>query len=127
MEIQTRELDNTVDILVAHRNAAEKRALDAEQSNLICGDVLRASEARAAAANKMAVEMRIALARKDGYIDRVRETDAGAITTAVRNPMPDFLDDVRDAMAQVDEGTFDRMVGSMSQETLNKVLGKTDD
>ena len=85
-------------------------------------------EARAAAANKMAVEMRIALARKEGYIDRVRETDAGAITTAVRNPMPgDFLDDVRDAMAQVDESTFDRMVGSMSQETLNKVLGKTDD
>lgn len=83
---------------------------------------------RAAAATKMAVAMRVEIARKEGYIDRVREQDDRAITTPIRNPMPgDFLDDVREAMTQVDEATFGRMVESMSAETLNKVMGRTDD
>lgn len=124
--------DRSIDVLARLRDAAEKRALDAEKSMAVCGDVLRSAEARAASAAKLALQLRLELARKEGYIDRIRETDAGAITTPVRNPMPGeidtfFLDDVRGAMAKADDGTFDRMVSSMSEETLNKVLGKTND
>lgn len=113
--------DRSIETLARQRDAAEKRALDAETA-------LRSSSARAAGASKLALQMRLELARKEGYIDRIRETDAGAITTPVRNPMSgDYLEDVREAMTQVDEGTFGRMVESMSEETLNKVLGKNND
>ena len=74
------------------------------------------------------IKSKLAIARKEGYIDRVREDDATVSTTDVRNPAPgDFVDftDVREAMAQADDAGFDRIISSLSQETIDKVMGKT--
>lgn len=74
---------------------------------------------------RLALNIRIALARREGYIDRVREFDEAGSPGPIQNPAPgELLEDLQNAMSTADDASFDRIVSAMSPETLNKILGR---
>jgi len=124
-----RDLDRSNSALANERDTLRDEFAKAERRAQAAEAVVDMRQMRINELTSLLVRTKMEVARKEGYIDRVRESDAGAATTSVRNPAlgeldPFLMDDVRSAMTQSDEGTFDRIVSAMSQETLDKVMGK---
>ena len=129
-EIIIRDLDASNAALQADRERLREDLERAERRAAASEATIMSRHAEIGRLTEMLVRTKMEVARKEGYIDRVREIDVGGIvSTPVRNPAaggldPFMMEDVRNAMAQADDDGFDRIVSSMSEATLNKVMGK---
>lgn len=73
----------------------------------------------------------IEIARLNGYIDRVRETEGKSpeVTTRAMSHPPDQFDlaAMRDRLANAPQEDFDRMLDQMDDDTLERITGRDDD
>lgn len=115
------------------RDLHDARALAGTQATQINGLMAAVSKQRAKAVSaiRQVFAREIEIARLNGYINRVRETEGNpeATTARVMSHPPDQHDlkSMRDQLMDAKPEDFERMIDEMDDDTLERVTGRDDD